>query len=99
LRTFVYRGSSQQRESAVEHKFDMVWLYRSPIPCSGGRGVFHSIKRFLPAFATLRVEEGGGGVSALMFKPGILRHSEILGATGEAALSKVHKKKSRPKCL
>jgi hypothetical protein len=28
----IYRGSSQRRKSAACPKFDMVWLYRSPIP-------------------------------------------------------------------
>ncbi len=44
--TFVYRGSSHRRKSA---KFDMVWLYGSPIPV-GRRGEITSFKWFLPAF-------------------------------------------------
>jgi hypothetical protein len=46
--TFVYRGSSHRRKSAACPKFDMVWLYRSPIPV-GRRRVISSFKRFLPA--------------------------------------------------
>jgi hypothetical protein len=37
--TFVYRGSLHRRKSAACPKFDMVWLYRSPIPV-GRRGQF-----------------------------------------------------------
>ncbi len=37
----LYRGSSHRRKSAAWHKFDMVWLYRSPIPV-GRRRVFYS---------------------------------------------------------
>ncbi len=40
----------------LDIKFEMVWLYRSPIPV-GRRGVFYSFKWFLPAFVVL----GGGG--------------------------------------
>ncbi len=43
----------------------MVWLYRSPIPV-GRRGVFHSLKWFLPAFASLW---GGGGQHPVCFPP------------------------------
>jgi hypothetical protein len=43
-------------------KFDMVWLYRSPIPVEG-RGVISSFKLFLPAFP--RVEERGVRVGTL----------------------------------
>ncbi len=56
--TFAYRESSHRRKSAAWHKFDMVRLYRTPIPV-GRRGVFYSFKWFLPAFAALR--EAGGG--------------------------------------
>jgi hypothetical protein len=41
FRTFVYGGSSQRRKSACP-KFDMVWLYPSPIPV-GRRGVISSL--------------------------------------------------------
>ncbi len=51
---FAYRGSSHRRKSVAWHKFDLAWLYRSPIPV-GRRGYF--IKWFQPAFAVLR---GGG---------------------------------------
>ncbi len=54
--TFVYRGSSHRRKSAACPKFDMVWLYRLPIPV-GKRGVTFSFKWFLPALAA----RGGGG--------------------------------------
>jgi hypothetical protein len=58
---FAYnRGSLYRHKSAVWHKFDMVWLYLSPIAVER-RVVFYSFKRFLPAFAVLR----GGGVSTL----------------------------------
>jgi hypothetical protein len=60
--TFVYRGSSHRRKSAACPKFDMVWLYRSPIPSReerpGGGWFRHSNDFYLPS---LRVEEGGGG--------------------------------------
>ncbi len=46
-------GSSHQRKSALCPKFDIVWLYRSPIPVRR-RGVISSFKWFLPAFATRR---------------------------------------------
>ncbi len=55
--TFAHRGSSHRRKSAAWHKFDMVWLYRSPIPV-GKKGVFYSLQFFLPAIAALR---GRGG--------------------------------------
>ncbi len=58
LSTFVYWGSSDWRKVAAWHKFDMVWLYRSPIPVER-RGCFTSSNDFyLPA---LHLEEEGGG--------------------------------------
>ncbi len=54
---FVSRGSSHRRKSAACPKFDMVWLYHSPIPV-GWRGVIYSFKWFLPALTGL--EDGGG---------------------------------------
>ncbi len=39
--TFAYRGRTLRRKCAAWHNFDMVWLYRSPIPV-GSRGVFYS---------------------------------------------------------
>jgi hypothetical protein len=56
----VYIGA----KSVAWHKFDMVWLYRSPIS-AGRRGVFYSFKWFLPAFAALR--GGGGGAQHPVF--------------------------------
>jgi hypothetical protein len=54
----LYRGSSHRRKSAVCPKFDMVWLYRSPIPV-GRRGLIsRSTDFYLPS---LQVEEGGRG--------------------------------------
>ncbi len=58
VHTFVYRGSSHRRKSAACPKFDMVWLYLSPIPV-GRRWVISSFKWFLPAFATRRGGEEG----------------------------------------
>ncbi len=52
-------GSSHRRKSAACPKFDVVWLYRSPIPV-GRRGVISSFKWFLPVFATRRGREGEG---------------------------------------
>ncbi len=49
--TFIYRGSSHRRKSAACPKFDMVWLYRSPIPV-GWRGLISWFQWFLPAFTT-----------------------------------------------
>ncbi len=54
--SFVYSGCSHRRTSAALHKFDMVRLYRSPIPV-GMWGMFYSFNWFLPALA---FEEGGG---------------------------------------
>jgi len=34
--TFAYRGSLHRRKSAAWHRFDMVWLFCSPIPVGGG---------------------------------------------------------------
>ncbi len=45
-------------KSAACLKFDMVWLYRSPIPVRGGEGVISSFKLFL--LSLLRVVKGGG---------------------------------------
>ncbi len=53
-------GSSQRRMNAACPKFDMVWLYRSPIPV-GRRGIISSFKFFLPAFATRRGRREGVG--------------------------------------
>jgi hypothetical protein len=39
----------------------MVWLYTSPILVERGRGVFHLLKLFLPAFAAATGGGGGGG--------------------------------------
>jgi hypothetical protein len=50
-------GVSHRNKSATCTKFDMVWLYRSPIPV-GRRGVISSFKLFLTAFP--RVERGEG---------------------------------------
>ncbi len=48
------RGSSHRRKSAAWHRFDMVWLFRSPIPVRR-RAVIYTFKRYLPpAFAALR---------------------------------------------
>jgi hypothetical protein len=45
----------------INFKFDMVWLYRSPIPV-GSRGLFYSFNDFyLPA---LRLEGGGSAPCA-----------------------------------
>ncbi len=44
--------------SAAFPNFDMVWLYRSPIPV-GRRGVFYAFKLFLPALTAFR-ERGLG---------------------------------------
>jgi hypothetical protein len=33
-----FRGSSHRHKSVACPKFDMVWLYRSPIPVGGGGG-------------------------------------------------------------
>jgi hypothetical protein len=50
-----YRGSSHRRKGATWHQFDMVWLYRLPIPVlTGRRGVFSPVKRFLHVFAAGR---------------------------------------------
>ncbi len=46
---------ASRRKSPACPKFDMIWLYLSPIPV-GRRGAICSFKWFLPAFATL--EEG-----------------------------------------
>ncbi len=54
IQYFIYRGSSHRRNSAVCPKFDMVWLYRSPI-LLGSRGVISSFKWFLPTSAKRRV--------------------------------------------
>ncbi len=55
--TFVYRGSSHRRKSAACPKFDMVWLYRSPLPV-GRRGVISPFKWFLPALLHVKKERG-----------------------------------------
>jgi len=49
---------ASRRKSAACPKFDMIWLYLSPIPV-GRRGAICAFKWFLPAFATS--EEGGRG--------------------------------------
>jgi hypothetical protein len=66
-RSFVFRGSSHRRKSAVCPKFDLVWLHRSSIPV-GRSGVISSFKLFLPDVATCRGREGGVGTCALHVK-------------------------------
>jgi hypothetical protein len=45
-------------KSAARHKFDMVWLYRSPSQWGGGGRFTRSNDFYLPS---LRLEDGGGG--------------------------------------
>jgi hypothetical protein len=56
IQHFRLKGEFTRRKGAVLNKFDMVWLYRSPIPVEGRR-VFHWIKLFI--LATLRGRGGG----------------------------------------
>ncbi len=55
---FRLQGESRRRQSAAWHKFDMVWLHRSPIP-EGGGGYFTRSNDFY--MSSLHLEEGGGG--------------------------------------
>jgi hypothetical protein len=47
--TFAYRGSSHRRKSAALHKFQMVWLYRSPYQWRGGMYCTSSNAFYLPS--------------------------------------------------
>ncbi len=68
--------------SAAWYKFDIIWLYCSPIPVRR-RGVFNLFEWFLPAFPALW---GGGGCLSHLEKADIdLKHpmSDIIGYTDD----------------
>ncbi len=55
------KGVHISARALLDINLKWIWLYRSHIPV-GRRGVFYSVKWYLPAFAALR---GGGGGSTL----------------------------------
>ncbi len=65
--TFVYSRSSHRHKSAAPPKFEMVWLYRWPIPV-GKRGIISSFKWFLPAFPNCR-KGGRVGTLCVLYTP------------------------------
>jgi hypothetical protein len=92
--SFFYKGISQLGKSAACPKFDLVWIYRLPIPL-GRRGVICSFKLFLPAFATLRGRGRGVGtlwgrtatLSGTTQLPAVVYHSICTQTT---AISSMH---------
>ncbi len=91
---FAYRGNSHRRESAACPKFDMVWLYHSPIPV-GRRGIISSFKWFLPAFATRR-GRGRGVRSTCLQHSGIRWNCVELSTQKKATLAFKKREKIAP---